>query len=66
MVRGSQLCVPDTRPLQQAELLDLKSEGAAFRFSLLETLIPLALGTAIIATSSGGDYSDSDGSAEAF
>ncbi len=64
MVRGSRLSVPDTGPLQQPELPDLKSEGAAFRLSLLGTLIPLALGTAIIATNDSGDYSDSDGSVE--
>lgn len=58
MVRGSSL--------QQPELPDLKSEGAAFRLSLLGTLIPLALGTAMIATNDSGDYSDSGGSAEGF
>ena len=66
MLSRSELSAPNTGTLQHPELLDLKSERAAFRLSLLGTLIPVALGTAILATNDGGDYSDSNGSLEGF
>jgi len=57
------LSVGDTSPLQEPQLPELKSEAAAFSLSLLGTLVPLALGTAIIATSDDLYYSDANGSA---
>lgn len=57
------LSVADPGPLQQPELPELKSEGTAFLFSLLGTLFPLALGTAILTTSDDIYYSDASGSA---
>jgi hypothetical protein len=55
--------VTDAGPTQELRPPNLKSEGAAFTISLLGTLVPLALGTAIVATSDDIYYSDSSGSA---
>jgi len=58
--------VANPNPSQEPELPSLKSEGAAFTLSLIGTLVPLVLGTAIMTTSDDFYYSDAAGSAGAF